>query len=373
LKELGAVILAAGYSSRLGRFKPLVNLGGMSLLARVVELFSHAGVGQILVICGHRGQEVAKEARALGAEPVINPGFEEGMFSSVKAGLARLDKSRAAWVVPVDIPLVRPGTLNIMHETWSKSQPPLIHPTFEGAIGHPPLLDRGIWQSVLQYTGEQGLKGALEPWRKNSLQVASGDRNTLLDLDTLEDLTSLERRATRLGVPDREESDELAREVLALSPDLLEHGQEVARIALNLARALPGNRLDMDLIYAAGLLHDLAKGSPRHQEVGAARLFELGLDPVARAMAKHGDMPPPEGGHLGEAELVCLADKCVQGGNRVNPHQRYHTKLELYQSDPRALEAINRRWENCRGLMALWEKGSGQGLESFLALGPDDA
>jgi molybdenum cofactor cytidylyltransferase len=367
LKETAAVILAAGFSSRMGAFKPLLVLGGMTLLARVVRLFQGVGAGRILVVCGHRGHETAQEAKALGATPVINRGYAGGMFSSVKAGLAQAGRSRAAWVLPVDIPLIRPGTLRIMHAAWSSSRPPLTHPTFSGVTGHPPLLDRAVWPQVLRYSGGQGLMGALRPWQDQALQAACGDRNILLDLDTPQHLKVMRLRVERLGVPGRGESDELAREVFGFTPALLEHGQMVAGTALKLARALPGHGLDEDLIYAAGLLHDLAKDQPRHAQAGANRLHKMGLDQVAEVVARHGDMPVPASGRLGEAELVCLADKCVQDGRLVTPDERYCIKLKMFRSDPKVCAAIRRKRENCRGLQNLWERLSGRGLEPLLA------
>lgn len=365
----GAVILAAGFSSRMGRFKPLLELGGRSLLDRVVGLFRQVGVREIVVVCGHRAEETAAAARTLGAKPVINPDFADGMFSSVTAGLAALadaGKATATWILPVDIPLIRPGVLRLMEAAWSEARPALVHPTFGQVIGHPPLLDGRVWPSVLNHSGEQGLRGALAPWRDQSILVPTGDRNILLDLDTPGKLPPLEDRAARLGRPDPEESDELARKVFRLPHDLLDHGRAVASTAKRLAEAMPDSGLDLELIQAAGLLHDLAKGQPDHAAAGAARLRELGLGQAAEAIANHPDMAPPKSGRLGEAELICLADKCVQGRQVIDPDERYRAKLDLYRTDPAVVAVINRRWANCRGLIALWEKATGRNLAAFL-------
>ncbi len=86
---LAAVILSAGLSTRLPHFKPLLRLGGASLLARSASLFRQAGIEQCVAVTGCRAGEVAEEARALGLRPVFNPDFESGMFSSVRAGPVR--------------------------------------------------------------------------------------------------------------------------------------------------------------------------------------------------------------------------------------------------------------------------------------------
>ena len=365
----GAIILAAGFSSRMGRFKPLLKLAGQTLLGRVVGLFRQVGSEEIVVVCGHRAEETAAAARSLGVRPVINADFESGMFSSVTAGLAALaDRGNAAatWILPVDIPLIRPGTLRLTAASWSKGNPALVHPTFGQAIGHPPLLDGRVWPSVLNHSGEQGLRGALAPWRDQSILVPVGDRNIMLDLDTPDKLALMEDRAARLGRPDPEESDELARKVFCLADDLLDHCRTVAALARRLAEALQDKDLDLELIQVAGLLHDLAKGQPDHAATGAARLRELGLVQAAEAIANHCDMSPPESGRLGEAELICLADKCVQGSRLINPDERYQAKLDLYRTDPAVEAVINQRRANCRGLISLWEKATGCDLVAFL-------
>ena len=130
-----AVILAAGLSSRLagtGEFKPLSRLAGpdgpgaATLLERAAALFRAAGVERILVVAGHRAAETRAEAARLGLGCVENPDYARGMLSSVRAGLAALPgdagearssgDAGAAFVLPVDIPLVRPHTLRLLGE-----------------------------------------------------------------------------------------------------------------------------------------------------------------------------------------------------------------------------------------------------------------
>ncbi len=85
-----AVLLAGGTSSRMGRCKLLLELGGMSALAQAVTRLRAAGVENVVIVTGHWRQEVEAEAARLGARTAHNDRYEEGMFSSVQTGAATL-------------------------------------------------------------------------------------------------------------------------------------------------------------------------------------------------------------------------------------------------------------------------------------------
>ncbi len=368
MRRLAAVILAAGRSSRLGEFKPLLPLAGRTLLARAVELCREGGAEEALVVTGHRGEEVAAAARELGARPAANPRPGEGMFSSVRTGLQALSPDRAAvFVLPVDLALVRPFTLRRLAEVQEAGGAAVVHPTFRGERGHPPLLSRRVLPRVLAHGGEGGLRGALAALEPEAEEVATFDRNILLDLDTPEALAGMAARAARLARPDPEEAEEVAR-LLALPAEVLAHGRAVAELAERLARALAarGVALDPELAWAAGLLHDLAKGRPGHAREGARILAELGLGDLAPVVAAHEDLGPPAG-EPGEKEVVCLADKLVQGNRRVELTARFAAKLAAHGHDPAARAAILARRERARGLRAALEARCGRSLAELLA------
>ena len=81
-------MLAAGYSSRMGAFKPLLELGGRTFLERCVAAFRQAGVEDVVVVTGHRAEELRAAARGLGVRVALNGRYPEGMYTSVQAGLA---------------------------------------------------------------------------------------------------------------------------------------------------------------------------------------------------------------------------------------------------------------------------------------------
>lgn len=369
----GAVILAAGLSSRLagaGEFKPLARLGGQTLLERAAKLFRTAGVADILVVAGHRAEETRAEAARLGLACVENPDFAQGMFTSVKAGLNALPGAvQAAFVLPVDIPLVRAATLRAVFEELGRGQEAVPHPVFGGQRGHPPLIPAAFFPAILAWDGTGGLAGALA--RFPAREVAVADRNIHFDVDTPEDLAEARRRVERLDIPAPEEALALL-DLHGAGERGLAHGRGVAGAALALARALNarGAGLDLELTGSAALLHDMAKGQPKHEAAGAALLEGLGFGPVARIVAAHRDIPPESAPEITERELVYLADKLVWGSQRVSVEARFRQKLDAFAHDAEACAAIRRRLANALDMRGRVERAAGMSLDEILAVAP---
>ena len=170
-----ALILAAGFSSRMGAFKPLLPLPAGSGTCSALELLCRTYAAlhvPVVVVSGFRGDEVDAAARACGARSARNPQPENGMFSSVRTGLAALpEDTGAVFVHPVDIPLVRPLTLRRLLDAADGTD--TVHlPTYDGREGHPPLLPRACVRRVLAWQGQGGLRDALEGLPRRAVPVA---------------------------------------------------------------------------------------------------------------------------------------------------------------------------------------------------------
>lgn len=369
-QALAGLVLAAGLSSRMKEFKPLLPLGEQSALARVVGRLQGAGANPVLVVLGHRAAELAPEVRRLGARPVLNPRYQEGMFSSLAAGLAALPPGcRAFFLLPVDIPLVRAHTLLRLRTAWEQGQGPVLHPTFRGEWGHPPLIAAELAPAIRAYQGPGGLGGF---WERNphlAQEVPVADRFILRDQDRPEDYAALRAALLAYDIPDQAECLALLNQVLGLGQDLVAHSRAVGRVALALAQAAQarGAALDPRLALAGGLLHDVAKGRPHHPAAGAALLTELGFAAVAPLAAQHVDLALVPDAPLSEAELVHLADKLVKADHRVALDRRFEDKMERKGHSPQARAAIQRRWDLARAIAGRVEAGLGMALEDCLA------
>lgn len=353
-----AAILAAGFSSRMNGFKPLMHLGGRTLLEWCVSSFRAAGVEDIRVITGHRAPEVRAEASRLSVQTVHNPDYKRGMFSSVRtaAGTSETD----FFLLPVDIPLVRPATIRML---LTADKAPAC-PCFEGERGHPVLLPARLVPELLDYSGEGGLRGFLAG--RHVEEVPVWDRGVLMDADRPEDMVRLADKVRRLDTGERAEAMALAR--LNMPEKGLAHGAAVASAALRIAEALNrhGTELDMDLTHNAALLHDIGKGVPDHETAGAVLLDGLGLGGLSAAVAAHRDASPPDDGRITEKEIVCLADKLICGSSRVSVEERFAQKLALYAGDEAAYRAILGRRQNALAVQRLVEARTGRNIEDIL-------
>ena len=102
-ENIGAIIPAAGKGRRMGRLKPLLDLGEGTVIAHVAGTFREAGVDDITVVLGHRCQAVIPELRKIGVAWQVNEHYEKGMISSVKWGIEGLGSgSSAFFILPED-------------------------------------------------------------------------------------------------------------------------------------------------------------------------------------------------------------------------------------------------------------------------------
>ena len=120
---------------------------------------------------------------------------------------------------------------------------------------------------------------------------------------------------------------------------------------------------------SAALLHDIAKGQPKHEAAGAALLDELGYGVAARIVEAHRDIPPESALEFTEREVIYFADKFVWGSRRVSVDARFQEKLDRFQGDAEATAAIRRRLRNALDMQHRIEEATGAPLERLLAAG----
>jgi CTP:molybdopterin cytidylyltransferase MocA len=377
--HLSAIILAAGLSSRMGKLKATLPLpspsGTKTVLDLCTGLFKTCGIEELVVVTGHRREETGAIAERAGAQVVYNPNFDDGMYSSIMTGVRQLaNKSDGFFLLPVDIPLVRPGTIRLLARSFSATPAAITYPTFVGKRGHPPLIGRDLLPAILNKKHpEGGLRFLLQTFEykypQQVVDVPVPDANILFDMDSPDEYTAGRKRAARLDYPTPEE----AAIILRLHPmpaKGLAHGRLVGSIAKTLCQAISHNTkriLDPELCLVCGWLHDIAKGHDNHEQEAGRWLRELGFDRAAEIVAAHRDLVWQPGTAITEKELVHIADKLARGSRVVDLATRFKEKLDLYHDKPEAMQAIQRRFELARRLAAAVETESGQRLEDILA------
>lgn len=340
---LAAIILAAGYSSRMGEFKPLLPLDGVTAFERCIRLFRDAGVTEVIAVLGHRADELRPLAERCGARAISNPQFEQGMFTSIVAGSRALPIwATGAFVLPADIPLVRAVTVRQLSAAFATHQDRVVYPTLAGHRGHPPLISRSILAEAAKCDASVTLCSLLARHENSALDLPVADEAIHMDMDTPGDYDALLALATHRDIPTTAECEAiLAGQQVGNSA--IRHMRKVAEVAHRLAYALAysGVDLNFELVQAGALLHDLAKGQPDHASAGASILRTMEYPKVAEIVAAHTDLAPFS--ELDESAIVYLADKMVRGDEEVTITERFQPALDRFGNDSVALQSAQRR------------------------------
>lgn len=178
--EVDVLILAAGFSSRAGTFKPALDLGGKTLIARCVETF-HDLCTSVIIVTGHEADRIAALVSGYPKVRLVhNADYADGMFSSVRTGVGAVSAPRF-FLIPGDHPLVSPRTCEQLLAAVGN----VIVPSFSGKAGHPVLIDASLNAEILAEAPASNLKAILS--RHERTFVTVDDPGVLFDVDTMDD------------------------------------------------------------------------------------------------------------------------------------------------------------------------------------------
>ncbi len=187
--QTAALIVAAGMSSRMGQFKPMLSIGSITVAQRVVATLSQAGVQKIVMVTGCNATTLERHLSGNGIIFLRNEDYATTqMFDSVRIGLTYLqDKCDQVLFTPVDVPLFTAETVRALMDSGAC----LACPECRGQQGHPILIHASVIGQILSHSGEDGLRGALERCSEEIKAVPVNDPGTLHDADTPEDFSAL--------------------------------------------------------------------------------------------------------------------------------------------------------------------------------------
>lgn len=362
-KTSAAIVLAAGYSSRMGFFKPLSRLNGVTVLERVIGSFFEAGIARVLVVTGYRSEEVARLAEFCGAEAVFNPRFDQGMFTSVQAGVTALPAgTEAFFILPADIPTVRVSTLRTLSRHASSGT--VLHPVFRGRRGHPPLVGASFIPSILNHSGDGGLRAVWESFAVSNAEHPVSDEGVLMDMDTQQDYEQVIRRFKMFFTPSRNER--LALWEIAETPERVRrHCDAVASVSLAIGIALQRNGIEINLpiLRGAALFHDVCRHQEGHVRKGEEYMRSHGFPLLAAVGACHKDLPASA---PIEAAILHLSDKLVKDTKLVSLRDRKEEMRGRFGTDRNAWASIRRRYATARKTARMVERETGRPLSDIL-------
>ncbi len=192
-----ALLLAAGASRRMGRLKQLAPLEGRPLLQHALDNLLASRVDEIVLVLGCQGQQVlqALELPPGGRVRVVhNPAWEEGMATSLVAGMPAAGDPEALLVALGDLPAVSPEVIDRLLEEAERTDRTLVAPTCSGRRGHPVLFRPRHFPELRALRGDAGGAEVLRAHPDQVLLVPVDCEGVFLDVDQPADLEALEHR-----------------------------------------------------------------------------------------------------------------------------------------------------------------------------------
>ena len=191
MEGLAAILLSAGRSRRMGAFKPLLPFGDRTVIDSCLLHLRGAGVTDIVVVLGHRAEEVRAHLKDSNVTFAVNPDPDSAMSVSLACGIEHISlDARALLIALVDHPAVDGDTIRIIADEWKRGST-LVQPEHGGRGGHPVLIDLSYRSELLNLDPEMGLRNFFERHRNEVRRITVASPFVARDMDTWEDYLSL--------------------------------------------------------------------------------------------------------------------------------------------------------------------------------------
>ena len=191
-KRFAAVIPAAGLSTRMGDFKPLLEFNGSTVIESAVSA-ALSCCDTAVIVLGKRSAELRELLQSRFKDRLIfaeNPDYAStDMLTSVKIGIGELDwlspNTAGFFSSPADMPCIAPKVYRTLIAGFDPAKDEALIPVTGGRRGHPPLVASRLIPDILAYSGKDGLRGFYRGISVREIPIA--DTGILTDLDTPED------------------------------------------------------------------------------------------------------------------------------------------------------------------------------------------
>jgi len=176
----------------MGAFKPLLPFGESTVIESCIINLRSAGIEEIIVVIGHRADDVRKQLKEFDLGFAINPDPDSEMSASIALGVERVGpQAEAILIALVDQPAVSGEVIRQLIDEWRRTRARLIQPEYNGHGGHPILIDLAYRNELLTLDNERGLRALFDAHRKEVRRVPVESPYVARDMDTWEDYVGL--------------------------------------------------------------------------------------------------------------------------------------------------------------------------------------
>lgn len=182
---IGAIVLAAGGSSRLGTPKQLLTFRGETLMRRAAKAALESVCDRVVVVVGNHAQQMRQEINDLPVLVVENENWRSGISSSIRAGLEQISSPDGVVITLCDQPFMTAAVLNELISTHRKTHRAIVASTYGTTRGVPAFFARELFNELASLTKDEGARRiiASHPEKLATVEFPQG----AIDIDTPED------------------------------------------------------------------------------------------------------------------------------------------------------------------------------------------
>ena len=193
MREVAAIILAAGRSERMGAFKPLLPFGSSTVIESCINYLIEASVESIVVVAGYKADDLKSALVNRSVDVAVNPLVYSQMNASISSGIRSLPPdARAVLIALADHPAVSSDVIRELITFW-KSGESIVKPTWNDRGGHPVLVDLQFRHELENLDDKQGLKRFFQTHQRLVKRLPVSSPYVARDMDTWDDYLTLHK------------------------------------------------------------------------------------------------------------------------------------------------------------------------------------
>lgn len=189
---ISAIILAAGESTRMREPKPLVRFRKQTFLETILQNFKNAGIEDILIVLGHKADQITKKLNLSPDDFTVNKNYQFGQFSSVQTGVKNLQPNcTGVFLALVDQPQIGSDIIAKIRKNFEDNPDKIVIPTLKGKRGHPPVLPKWLFHEILTANPALKTSAIIRNYAHKVSEVEIDDDSILWNMNTKQDLEKI--------------------------------------------------------------------------------------------------------------------------------------------------------------------------------------
>lgn len=188
MKDIWAIILAAGESSRMKTPKMILPFGKSTIIETVIANVTDSDADRMVVVLGAWKKDIMKVIEKHHVNSCFNENYKQGMLSSVQCGLRFItETSEGVLICPGDQPMADKKIINLVISAFKSSGKGIVIPSYEKRRGHPVMINSKYYNEILNFRNDETLRKIMENHPADIEEVETGFSSVLKDIDTPDD------------------------------------------------------------------------------------------------------------------------------------------------------------------------------------------